>query len=196
MILNKGEAKCVKFSVLIFLLLSQFSNAYCQNLNTNWKQEVAASLEQFVKCKETATDPGQCNNFTGESLNKIYKVNDFYMQKSGRYMAVNEIPGFIKTSDKWELLGHGYDQTVLKTAQESANAKKAVIAVYVNADGKGHTVVITPGDLHPSGSWGLNVPSAVSFFPTDPSKSFVDKGLSYAFAKSMLKDVLIYVRKY
>jgi hypothetical protein len=57
-------------------------------------------------------------------------------------------------------------------------------------------VVITPGELRASGSWGLNVPAAASFFPADPLKSFVDKGLSFAFAKNMLKDVMIYGRKY
>jgi hypothetical protein len=111
-------------------------------------------------------------------------------------MAANEISGFIKNSEKWTLLGHSYEQATLNTAQEYANAKKAVVAVYSNAEGVGHVVVITPGQLRASGTWGLNVPSAVSFFVNDPAKSFVDKGLSYAFAKNMQKDVLIYVRKY
>jgi hypothetical protein len=167
-----------------------------QSINANWKQDLSVSLEQFLKCTAAATETNRCNNFIGESLSKVYKVNDFYDQKAGRYMSVNEIASFVKGSDKWTLLGHSYEQTTLALAQERANAKKAVVAVYLNAAGVGHVVVITPGELHPSGSWGLNVPSAVSFLPTDPDKSFVDKGLSFAFAKNMLKDVLIYERKY
>jgi hypothetical protein len=182
------------FSIAAMLV---FTNAtYGQSINANWKQELSVSLEQFLKCAETATENNRCSNFIGESLSKVYKINDFYTQKSGRYMSVNEIASFIKGSDKWSLLGHSYEQTTLASAQDLANAKKAVVAVYLNAAGVGHVVVITPGELRPSGSWGLNVPSAVSFLPTEPDKSFVDKGLSFAFAKNMLKDVLIYERKY
>ncbi|MFZ6014708.1 MAG: hypothetical protein ACOYXT_30495 [Bacteroidota bacterium] len=185
--------KTLKFCLLV-MVLSWCGQSYGQNINTNWKQELTTALEEFLKCKQSSrTD---CNQFTGESLNKIYKVNDFYSQKLGRYMANNEIPGFVRNSDQWTLLGHSYEQHVLTAAQEYANSKKAVIAVYTNPEGAGHVVIITPGELHPSGSWSMKVPSAVSFFPTEPAKSFVDKGLSYAFAKNMLKDVLIYGRKY
>jgi hypothetical protein len=81
-------------------------------------------------------------------------------------------------------------------SQEHANAKKAVVAVYMNAAGVGHVVIITPGQLQSSGSWGLSVPNVVSFFPSQPEKSFVDKGLSFAFGKNLMKDITIYARKY
>jgi hypothetical protein len=172
------------------------STSYGQSINTNWKQDLTASLDEFLKCTGTMTDGNRCTNFIGESVNKVYKINDFYSQKSGRYMTVSEIASLIKDNGKWSLLGHSYEQTTLATAQEYANAKKAVIAVYMNASGNGHVAVITPGELRASGSWGLNVPNAASFLPTEPQKSFVDKGLSFAFAKNMLKDVMIYGRKY
>lgn len=181
-----------------YLILTAFlfaSTLYGQGINTNWRQELSSSLDQFLKCEEGG-DKSECANFIGESLTKVYKINDFYSQKSGRYMTVNEIASYIKASDKWSLLGHSYEQETLASAQDLANAKKAVIAVYMNSEGIGHVVVITPGELHPSGSWGMNVPSAVSFLPSDPEKSFVDKGLSFAFTKMMMKDVLIYTRKY
>ena len=126
----------------------------------------------------------------GESLKKIYKVNDFYSTKSGRYMTATEISSFLKESDKWKLIGPSYEQKTLASAQELANSGKAVVAVYVNSAGIGHMVVITPGQLQQSGSWGLNVPSVVSFFPSQPDKSFVDKGLSFAFGKNLMKDIL------
>jgi hypothetical protein len=182
------------YFILSFTLLAVTS--YGQSINANWKQDLSVSLEEFLKCTETMTDGNRCINFIGESVQKVYKINDFYSQKSARYMTVSEIASFIKDSDKWSSLGHSYEQTALSAAQEYANAKKAVIAVYLNASGVGHVAVITPGELRASGSWGLQVPSAVSFLTTDPEKSFVDKGLSFAFAKNMLKDVVIYGRKY
>ena len=111
-------------------------------------------------------------------------------------MMAGEIATYLKDSKQWALLGPSYDQKILKQAQDNANAKKAVVAVYMNETGIGHVVVITPGQLQPSGSWGLSVPNAASFFATQPDKSFVDKGLSFAFNKAMLKDVMIYTRNY
>jgi hypothetical protein len=179
---------------LVSILFASIS--YGQSINTNWKKDLTVSLDEFLKCTAAATDGNRCTNFIGESLNKVYKINDFYSQKSGRYMTGSEIAKFIKDNEQWSLLGHSYEQTTLATAQEYANTKKAVVAVYLNASGNGHVAVITPGELRASGSWGLNVPNAASFLPTDPQKSFVDKGLSFAFAKNMLKDVMIYGRKY
>ena len=111
-------------------------------------------------------------------------------------MVVNEISNYLKGTKSWTMLGHVYEQSTLTTAQDYANAKKAVVAVYTNASGIGHVVVITPGQLQSSGSWGLNVPSVASFLPSQPEKSFIDKGLSFAFAKSMMKDIVIYAKVY
>jgi hypothetical protein len=181
----------------MILLAALFSGTtYGQSVNPNWKQELSTSLEDFLKCTGSPSDGKSCTKFIAESLRKVYKINDFYTQNTGQYMTVNEITSFVKNSEQWALLGHSYEQTTLATAQTHANAKKAVIAVYQNASGIGHVALIVPGELRPSGSWGLNVPAAASFLPTEPEKSFVDKGLSYGFAKNMLKDVLIYVRNY
>jgi hypothetical protein len=180
--------------IVLVTMASHIANA--QSINTNWKQDLQASLDQFLKCRQTATESNQCQNLIGESLNKVYKLNDFYSAKANRYMVVNEISDFVMSSDRWELLGHSYEQKTLDAAQEHANARKAVVAIYRNASGIGHVAVITPGELKASGSWGLNVPAAVSFLSTEPDKSFVEKGLSFAFAKNMLKDVMIYARKY
>ena len=167
--------------------------ARAQSLNTSWKNDVTASLQQFMNCQKSNGGSG-CIQFTGESLNKIYRVNDFYSTASARYMSASEIANFLKTSEKWKLIGPSYEQKTLSSAQEHANSKKAVVAVYINDSGIGHVVIITPGQLQPSGSWGLNVPNVVSFFPNQPDKSFVDKGLSFAFGKNLMKDILIYSR--
>ncbi len=111
-------------------------------------------------------------------------------------MTAGEIATFLKDNKQWSSLGHSYDQKVLADAQDRANAKKAVVAVYMNNEGLGHVVIITPGSLQRSGSWGLDVPNVASFFATQPDRSFVDKSLSFAFAKNMMKDVVIYARNY
>jgi len=185
---------CQKINlVLAGILLCGVATVRAQSLNPNWNSDLKNSLRQFLACSGGSQ---ACSKFLGESLNTVYKVNDFYSTKSGRYMTASEIASYLKETKQWNLLGHSYDQKVLSQAQDFANAKKAVVAVYMDETGLGHVVVITPGQLQPSGSWGLNVPNAASFFPAQPDKSFVDKGLSFAFGKSMLKGVTIYVRNY
>lgn len=184
--------------VTIFCLLALLFFAFQsrgQSVNQKWRSELETSLQQFLQCATNGSS-AECGKFVGESIHTVYNIKDFYSAQAKRYMGVNEITNYLKSSDKWYALGQPYDQKTLIAAQEYANSKKAVIAVYTNAEGIGHVAVITPGELKASGSWGMEVPSAVSFFPNDPSKSFIDKGLSFAFMKGMLKDVVIYGRKY
>jgi hypothetical protein len=180
--------------LVVLLYMVTPATLVAQNLNSNWKQDLNVSLQQFLECK---TNPNSaCAGAAGKAIQTVYRINDFYIQQSGRYMTVTEILKALKENSNWTALGKSYDQKTLETAQDYANAKKAVIAVYQNADGIGHLVVITPGQLQPSGSWGLNVPNVASFLAVDPQKSFTDKALSFAFAKNMIKDVTIYARNY
>ncbi len=179
---------------LTITLIAFITSAYSQDLNSNWDQDLKNQLKEFLACEGTSHERAECGHFIGESLNTVYKVNDF--SKSGKYMATNEILDVIKANPKWKSIGAGYDQATLTKAQEFANAKKAVVAVYKNAQGVGHVVIIVPGELQSSGSWGLRVPNSASFFPVDPSKSYVGKGLSFAFARTMIKDITLYAREY
>lgn len=168
-----------------------------QGLNSNWRQALNSSMEQFQDCQQQSANKGaDCYRYAGESLNRVYKVNDFYSQSLGRFLMPGEISQFLTNTTTWKQLGHSYDQNTLSKAQEYANAGKAVVAVYMNDAGIGHVVLITPGQLQSSGSWGLRVPNVTSFFPSQPDKSFVDKGLSFAFGKNLMKDIVIYVRNY
>lgn len=187
------NARKLMLPFLLFLLSTTF--IFGQNLNTNWRKDLDGALQQFLNCGSGEASP-LCAVYPGKALNTVYKVNDFYIEQSGRYMTVSEILQFVPGSAQWTALGKPYDQKTLETAQQYANAKKAVVAVYRNAQGIGHVVLITPGELQPSGSWGLKVPNAASFFPTDPQRSFIDKSLSFAFAKTMMKDITIYARLY
>lgn len=185
-----------KKAVIIVLASLFFTVAKSQTLNPNWKQDLTASLEKFIKCEASTSENSPCTGFVGESLYTVYRLKDFQSSKTGKYMTVNELAKFLKESDKWTPLGHPYDQKVLEQAQANANAKKAVVAVYMSAAGIGHAVLIIPGELQNSGSWGLKVPNSASFLLSEPSKSYLDKGLSFALGKSLMKDIVIYARNY
>lgn len=173
-----------------------FYTSQSQSLNNNWNKDLTSSLQQFLDCKNTTNNNAECSKFIGESLTNVYKLNDFYSAKLGRNLMVSEIAKLLNESNQWKMLGHGYEQKALAEAQSNANAKKAVVAIYMNTEGVGHVALILPGDLQPSGSWGLNVPNSASFLLMEPERSYVGKGLSYAFAKNHLKDVVIYSRNY
>lgn len=177
------------------MLILVTSSSYAQKLNSNWKQDLHNEVQQLKGC-ENAQGGGvsPCNKFMGAALNTVYQVDDFYAKEKGRHMLVSEIAQFLEGSARWNLLGYAYDQKALKAAQEHANAKKAVVAIYLNEEGIGHVSIIVPGDLRPSGTWGFPVPNSASLFPGDPEKSYIEKGLSYSFEKAHLKGVLLYAR--
>lgn len=187
----------MKTFATLALLLTLLSALSAQSLNPNWKKELNTSLEEFKVCAPNNTGtPTNCTKLQGETLNTVYKINDFFSQKAGRYMTVSEIAGFLKKNGSWTALGPAYLQETLTQAQQAANENKAVVAIYQNASAVGHVALVLPGELEPSGSWGLNVPNTASFFLPEPGRSFVAKGLSFAFTKIMLKDITFYVRKY
>ena len=185
---------CKILPVLAMLFL--FSTTYGQKLGEDWKQELTTSMEQFLDCIKTTEDNLHCSTFIGESLTNVYDLDDFYSEKGKRYLMIHEISQTLIDNGKWTLLGRGYDQEALLEAQNRANANKAVVAIYNGSAGVGHIALILPGEAVPSGTWGFNVPNSASFFLHEPGKSYVGKGLSYAFGKSMIKDVLLYSRNY
>lgn len=196
---SDSMARTRSFSKTMFVLAVAVCctlSSYGQSLNENWEEDLANSMTQFMNCATTSTDKSQCSSFISESLAKVYKVNAFYSDKLKRHLHIYEISKSMIDGGQWTLLGHAYEQKALNEAQQNANANKAVIAVYTTASGGKHIALILPGKLDYSGSWGFNVPNSASFFFDDPAKSYVGKGLSYAFSKNMIKDVALYCRKY
>lgn len=168
-----------------------------QSINPNWKKEVNTLLEQFLSCASAAPDNNyNCSSYISESLAKIYKIGNIYDDKAKRYKLMNEIAPLIEESSQWTLLGNAYEQPILDQAQTLANGNKAVIAVYKTSEGIKHIAVVLPGELQFSGTWGFKVPNSASFVLNEPSKSYVEKGLSYAFTRNMIKDVKLYSKKY
>ncbi|HTE32978.1 MAG TPA: hypothetical protein VK666_21495 [Chryseolinea sp.] len=183
------QMKLALLSSMLLLFLGTHSVA--QGLNSNWERDLGRALEQFMDCAKTSADKAACSATVGQAVSTVYKVDDFYSQKLNRYLTPNEISKSIEQNNHWKLLGYAYDQKTLDQAQQHANSHKAVLAVY-NTNGSSHVALILPGSLHFSGSWGFNVPNSASFSYVDPDKSYVGKGLSYGFAKTMMKDVVIY----
>ncbi len=180
--------------ILAFVFIVSSSNA--QSINSNWKQDMNSLLEKFMTCTTSGSDNATCSAFISESINKVYKITGLYSDKSKRYLQLKEVAKNFDDASQWTPLGHAYDQKVLTDAQDLANAHKAVVAVYKTADGISHVALILPGEAQFSGTWNFKVPNSASFVLNDPSKSYVGKGLSYAFSRTMIKDVFLYVKKY
>lgn len=183
--------------VFVLIYFGFAGSLFAQSINSDWEQELANSIEGFKKCDQTFVNGvNPCGKFIGESVNTVFEVNDFYSEKLGRYLSGAEIINYLKSGNQWKLLGYAYDQKALTEAQSYANENKAVIAVYMNEEQLGNVSLILPGKLTKSGSWGFDVPNSASFFISDQQKSYSNKGLSYAFTRSMIKTVMIYGREY
>lgn len=181
--------------LIIAILIAASTALHAQSLNKNWENDLNTSLKEFMLCENIDEDSSPCHRFSAESVQTVYKVNDFYSSEKGRYLLVTEIYDFLEQSSQWTLLGKGYDQNALKNAQQYANANKAVVAVMKGKE-YGHMVLILPGELQTSGSWSQKVPNSASFFTHQSDKSFINKKLSYAFTPSDQGHILLYGRKY
>lgn len=186
----------MKQTFILYFLLS-VTYLHGQSINANWQKDLNVAMEELKKCENTNTvGVSSCNHFLGNALKQIYKIDDFYSSPDERHMLAHEIAEFLKNSEKWTLLGYGFEQKALTEAQRLANDNKAVVAAYVSDQGVGHVAYIVPGDMRLSGIWGIQVPNSASLFPSDPSKSYVSKPLSYSFEGTQVKRVLIYARNY
>lgn len=185
------------FAIFSFSALLSCDDGIKKSLNVNWKEDLSASIESFKECNQSLVDGvNPCAKYIGESVNTVYNVNEFYSEKLGRYLTVTEINDYLNSGMEWQSLGKGSDQNALTEAQNYSNDQNAVLAVYMTEDKTGHVSIILPGELTKSGSWGLEVPNSASFFMSKSQKSYLDKGLSYAFSKEMLDNVTIYVKIY
>lgn len=175
----------------IFFISSTF--VFAQNINANWHTELTKSVEESKNCHNTQSiNYNPCSKYIGESLDIVYGLKDFYSKDLNRNMTGTEIIKYLKTNDSWVTIGPAYDQSSLDQAQKLSNSGNAVVAVYLDKDKLGNVSIILPGEQSASGSWGLKVPNSVAYFVNTPQKSYLNKGLSYAFNRNMIKDVIIY----
>ena len=151
--------------------------------HSNWAQDRLATC----LASDPANNQDPCHEFVAQALERVYSVVDF---KSGDdYLRPNQIAELVSGSADWIEIGSASEQQALATAQERANDGMAVIAVSAL-----HVALILPGQVTLSGSWELAVPNSGSFFPKTPQKSYLGKGLSYAWQKTESVDVRLYYR--
>ena len=183
---------------LLIIALSCFVYSIkAQSLNSGWEKRLSETLADFQECApNTENKLNPCQYYTAESFATVYNVKDFYSAKQKRYMILPEMVAYLETSKQWTLLGKGYDPKALTSAQDYANAGRAVVAIYMNNDHLGHASIILPGELKLSGTWGVKVPNSASFFTYNPENSYLHKSLSYAYERSNLAKVQLYVRNY
>jgi hypothetical protein len=179
-----------------------FALAFCLFLlSASWSQDCKKTdysadeqkyfndaLTKFAACPLPLDS--QCRATLAQALAHIYGLKDF--GDESKYMTPAEIGKKVASDSNWAHVGSASDQTALKSAQESANCGKPVIAVFASETG-GHVAIILPGSLAHSGGWKLDVPNSASFFTHSPSKSFAGKPLSFSFPKA--EGIEIYARK-
>jgi hypothetical protein len=183
--------------LLSAVLLVAGAQIYGQNLNENWNEELRQAVADFKNCTNPeGTTANPCSKFFAESLFMVYELKDFYPEEGKRYPTGTEIASMVQSDAAWTEIGPAYVQENLSKAQELANKNEAVLAIFIGEDKLGHVSMILPGKLQASGSWGMSVPNSVSFFIHSPSKSYANKPLSYAFARNMIKNVVLYSRVY
>ena len=146
------------------------------------------ALQKFYACPLPLD--ATCRAALAQALEHIYGVKDFGSESG--YMTPAEITKKVGSDPNWTHVGSASDQNALKSAQDSANCGKAVIAVLAS-DAGGHVAIILPGALVRSNGWKLDVPNSASFFTHNPSKSFAGKPLSYSFPNVV--GIELYARK-
>jgi len=146
------------------------------------------ALTKFAACPLPLE--ASCRAMLAQALEQIYGVKDFGSES--KYMTPAEISKKVAGDANWSHLGSASDQNALKSAQDSANCGKAVVAVLASESG-GHVAMVLPGSLSHSSVWKLDVPNSASFFTHNPGKSFAGKPLSYSFPKS--DGIELYARK-
>lgn len=147
-----------------------------------------AAVQKFAACQLPLDE--SCRGALAEALEHVYSVKDF--GAAPKYQTPAAIGKKVAGDPNWTHVGSASDQSALKSAQDSANCGKAVVAVLASDTG-GHVAIILPGKLAHSGTLKLDVPNSASFFTHNPGKSFVGKSLAYSFPKA--EGVEIYARK-
>ena len=177
--------------VFVFLGLESHS----QQLTRQWDTKLRDQIETYKSCKNQADPTNKCFHQIGQTLHTLYSLRDFYDASQQRYMTISEIAAYVKESSQWTLMGQSWEKEALLQAQELANQKRAVIAIYLSEEGLGQLAFVLPGEMMPSGSWGMPVPNSAAFVAQTPDKSYSGKGLSYAFPRRLIPQVSIYARK-
>lgn len=139
------------------------------------------NLESFKSCKAQSTKPSDCKTFLAKAICEYYGIAD--LKTTEGYLPYDEIPNYVKKSESWEKLGD-FNENTIQLALSKIELKPAI--VFNNNKSYVHVVAVKPGGtVSKSRKWGnVSVPACVSYFATNASKSFVNKGINYAFGSA------------
>lgn len=182
--------KLLRCAACLVLLLGTALSQDCKKTDYGADQQkyLNDALTKFAACPLPVD--AACRAALAQAMEHIYGVKDFGSEP--KYLTPAEITKKVAGDANWTHVGAASDQAALKSAQDSANCGKAVIAVLASDTG-GHVAMILPGTLVRSNGWKLDVPNSASFFTHNPSKSFAGKPLSYSFPKA--EGIELYARK-
>lgn len=176
------------------ILLSILSTSVFAQTQT-WKNSLNQTLSEFKSCM-ASEGKLQCDGYTSQAIREVYNIKEFKNKADQSDMSPYEIQQYVSKSSDWVKLGPAYNSETLRKAQQLSNEGKPVIVVLEDESKSDvHVSVVLPGELQSSGSWGMKVPSVSAFFTHNPSNSFVDKSISYAYTKSMMLRLQVYAKK-
>jgi len=181
--------KLLIFSSFALLLISCGGSSETKlvaSLNINDLEE---SKSEFIECKNSAVEKHTCKEFVAAAFSKYY---GYELKGDDKlFLPYDEILDFVNESGDWEELGAANDQLVLNKAQDNANNGIGTLAL--STKGSKTVATVINGKLSHSNSLGLDCPSVTVFRPRKFNKSFVGKGINYAW--SDLSDVKLYSLK-
>lgn len=178
---------------LSFLLVScsgdSSKDSARESLTASLNVEDLVEIQQaFIKCKESSTEPHSCKEFVAKSIATYYGYE--FMGANDLPLPYDKLSEVVVASNAWKEIGDANEQSTLTTAQQNAN--KGIPTLAVNASNNTLAIVIK-GELTHSNSLGLDCPAVAVFRPKRFKKSFVGKGINYAW--SDLSRVKLYTLK-
>jgi hypothetical protein len=173
---------------------SDNANTGNSNSNSNYAAPATSSIDgifnDFMSCKDNATERASCKEFPAKAICTVYGINDL-MSGEGAYVKYDELLANLDMS-KWTKVGPASDQSALDKAQAAANEGRAAFAID-EGDQYGNIAIILAGEKTHSTKWGLDCPNSASMFMSGHKYSYMNKGLNYAWKDN--GDVYVYVRK-
>ena len=155
------------------------------------EKQLSSTILNFQNCKSISEKRSDCRNVISKYINNVYGINDF-KNKNNDHIIYDSIQPIISRSTRWKNIGSAVHQENLDKAVDYAT-DGGLALVIDTSESYGHIVIIQAGETKKSGSWGLKLPKVLSLSNHNPSKSFFDKTLAYAFKKS--DDLQIYIRE-
>ncbi len=140
--------------------------------------DIETLVVAYKQCKTHASNPNDCKEYAAMAFGKYYGFN--FIGAGNTFLAYDKLHAAITMSNQWDELGNATDQDVLDKAQENANAGIPTIAV--STEGSKTVAIVVKGEKSHSNSLGLDCPSVAVFRPRKHNKSFVGKGINYAWS--------------